>query len=345
MKVLKFVLYTIVGLAALWLLLCLFAKKTYRIERSQEIETPLAVPYGQVRLFKNLPNWSPWQQLDPNMTTSIKGTDGEVGAVYHWAGNDDAGTGTQTIKSITTTRIELDVDYGFGPSPVVFNFEEKGKKTNVTWTMDIHPPFLLRAGGLFTDFNSYIGKDFEVGLQNLKKYCEALVAPKKYRGYEVTEIDFPTTYYAGVRQVVAFSDIQKFYAENFVKAMQEAGKAGAKMEGHPSGFFWTYDTVAMKTDMAAAMPMDRQVKLGNGVQTITATGRKALVVNYLGDYNKMEDAHDAIAEYMAANHLQDVPPAIEEYVTDPAQEPDTAKWLTRVIYFAVPKPDSTEVKK
>jgi effector-binding domain-containing protein len=345
MKALKFVLYAAVGLAALWLILCVFAKKSYRIERSQEIETPLAVPYGQVRLFKNLPNWSPWQQLDPKMTTSIEGSDGEVGAVYRWAGNDKAGKGTQTIKSITTTRLELDVDYGFGPSPVVFDFEEKDDKTNVRWTMDIRPPFLLRAGGLFTDFDAFIGKDFEVGLQNLKKYCETLVAPKKYRGYEVAEIDFPTTYYAGVRQVVLVNDMQQFFADNFAKAAQEAGKAGAKIQGHPCGFFWSYDTVAMKADMAAAMPMDKQVKLGNGVQTITAEGKKALVINYLGDYAKSEDAHWAMAEYLTANRLQEVPPAIEEYVTDPTEEPDTAKWLTRVIYFAVPKPDSTEMRK
>ncbi len=46
-------------------------------------------------------------------------------------------------------------------------------------------------------------------------------------------------------------------------------------------------------------------------------------------------------EYMEEKKLQSIPQVIEEYVTDPVQEPDTAKWLTRIIYFVEPKRDST----
>jgi effector-binding domain-containing protein len=46
----------------------------------------------------------------------------------------------------------------------------------------------------------------------------------------------------------------------------------------------------------------------------------------------------ALDEYMAEKGLQYIPPVVEEYLTDPGQEPDTAKWLTKVIYFVEPKP-------
>jgi hypothetical protein len=50
-------------------------------------------------------------------------------------------------------------------------------------------------------------------------------------------------------------------------------------------------------------------------------------------------------EYMTSNKLRNVPPVIESYLTDPGAEPDTAKWLTKVIYYVEPMPDSTGVRK
>lgn len=336
MKALKYILYTVAGLAVLFLLLALFAKNNYHIERSTEIDAPREIVYEQIRFFKNLPNWSPWQQIDPNMKTSIEGTDGEVGAVYKWSGNKDVGSGTQTFKSLQPNRIDLEVVLdGFSTSPVFFNLSENDKKTSVTWAMDMHVPFPWNAFAMLTDVNAFVGKDYEVGLANLKRYCEAL-APKKYRGYEVKEADQPPTYYAAIRAEVEFQNIPAYFGENFVKAIQESAKAGAEMAGHPCGFFWTFDTVAMKTDMAAAIPLNKQVKTGNNVQVLNLGG-KAAIIEYFGDYALTAEAHSAMDEYLADKKLQYIPPVVEEYVTDPEQEPDTAKWLTRIIYYVAPK--------
>lgn len=345
MKVLKYLLYTVLGLATLFILMGLFAKHNYHIERSMEIDAPREIVFDQVRFFKNAPNWSPWLYLDPNVKTSIEGTDGEAGAVYKWSGNKEIGTGTQTLKSVSPGRIDLDVVFSdFGVSPAYFTFANADKKTTVTWAMDMYVPFPWNAFSMLTDMsNGFVAKDFENGLANLKKYCEAL-APKKYRGFEVLEIESPDTYYATVRQVVEFQNIPQFFTDNFPIAIQESGKAGAKMVGHPSGLFWSYDTVALKTDMAAAIPLDKQVKTGNGVQVV-AVGGKALVIDYLGDFAKTGEAHGAMDDYMAEKKMQYIPPVIEEYVTDPTQEPDTAKWLTRVIYFVTAKLDSVAVEK
>jgi effector-binding domain-containing protein len=336
MKALKYILFTLVGLAALFVLLGLFARNNYHIERSAEIDAPREIVYEQLRFFKHLPNWSPWQQMDPDMKTSIEGTDGEAGAVYKWSGNKKVGSGSQTFKSVQINRIDLEVTLNdFSTSPVYFNLAEKDKKTTVTWAMDMHVPFPWNAFAMLTDVNAFVGKDYEVGLANLKRYCEAL-APKKYRGYEVKEAEQPETHYALVRAEVEFPQIPAFFGENFGKAIAESGKAGAQMSGHPCGFFWTYDTLAMKTDMAAAIPIDKQVKPANGVQTLTLGGRTA-VIEYFGDYALTAEAHNAMDEYLADKKLQYLPPVVEEYVTDPGQEPDTAKWLTRIIYFVAPK--------
>lgn len=37
--------------------------------------------------------------------------------------------------------------------------------------------------------------------------------------------------------------------------------------------------------------------------------------------------------YMRENKLEQLTPVIEEYVTDSGSEPDSTKWLTKVVYF------------
>lgn len=344
MKILKIVLYIVGGLLALWMLLGLFAKKDYHIERVAEIDAPREIVHEQVSFFKNFINWSPWHVYDPNMKTEIRGTDGQPGAVYAWSGNDKVGTGTQTLKSVKPDRVDFEIDFGWTPSPAYFILEEKGKKTQITWAMDMRVAFPWNAFAMLTDVNAFVGKDFDNGLLNIKKVCEQIAHPK-WRGYEVAEAEFPLTYYAGVRQVVTFDSMQKFFEENFSKSIEGATKGGAKMTGPPCGFYWTWDTIAQKTDMAAVIPLDKQVKVGGGVQIFSIGGQQARVIEYFGAYDKIGEAHYAMDDYIAEKKLQFIPPAIEEYVTDPTTEPDTSKWLTKVIYFVAPKADSTTVEK
>ena len=43
-------------------------------------------------------------------------------------------------------------------------------------------------------------------------------------------------------------------------------------------------------------------------------------------------AHEAMDDMMTAKGLHLRFAAVEEYVTDPAQEPDTSKWVTNICY-------------
>ncbi|MEQ1744814.1 MAG: SRPBCC family protein [Saprospiraceae bacterium] len=339
MKILKFLLYLILGLGVLWVALGIFGKKDYHIERSIEIDAPKDVVYDQVRLFENFPAWSPWAPLDPNMKTSIEGTDGTVGAVYKWAGNDKVGVGQETITALAPDRIDIKITFiepFESTSPSYMLFEENDKKTKVTWGFDMHIAFPWNGLAMFTDMDAGVGKDYEKGLGNLKKVCEA-IAHKKYRGYEVAVEEIPQRFYVGVRKTVAFQDMHAFFETTFGKAMEAVQKNGATLSGAPAGLFWKYDEQAGSADMAAAMPVAADGKFGGGMSVFPIGGTKALVISYYGPYEKTGDAHYAMDEYMAEKKLQNVPPVIEEYVTDPGKEPDTSKWLTRVVYFTEPK--------
>ncbi|MBX2891763.1 MAG: SRPBCC family protein [Saprospiraceae bacterium] len=340
MKALKFILYTILGLGGLWMLLGIFAKKEYRIERSTEIDAPRDIVYEQVRLFKNFKNWSPWHVYDPYLKTEIIGTDGEPGALYTWSGNKKVGTGSQKLKSASPERVELEVQFSeWGTSPAYFVLKDNGSTTHVTWTLDMHIPFPWNAFAMLTDVNAFVGRDFADGLKHLKSVCEQIAHPK-FRGYVVVETELPTLHYVGVRSVLDTIDIHTYFASQFPALMDLTTEKKLTAAGMPSGLFWQWGE---QTDVAAAIPVEENAKL-DSVETFSLGG-KALMVDYFGPHFQTMEAHLAIDDYMNAKKLQSRLPVVEEYVTDPMEEPDTTLWLTRIIYFVEPKPDSTAADK
>lgn len=340
MKVLKILLYIALGIIVFFLAAGLFAKKDYRIERSLDIKAPKSIIAEQVTCYKNFPKWSPWQDIDPNIKVSYSENDCQVGSSYAWEGNDNVGTGKITTTAITPDRMEMRVDFlkpWEATSPSFISYVEKDGVTKTTWAFDMHVGFPWNALAMFTDMDAGVGKDYEKGLARLKTLCEELAAHPKYRGYEVAEVDLPTRYYSGIRKTVAFADMGKFFEENMPKAAELTQKAGGTIAGPVAGLFWSYDETTMKSDCAAAVPIPEAKKLGGGVQVFTVAGGKAAVVDYYGPYEKTGDAHYAIDDYLKAKGLESIAPSIEEYITDPMVEKDTAKWLTKIIYLVKPK--------
>ncbi|MCB0527407.1 MAG: SRPBCC family protein [Saprospiraceae bacterium] len=344
MKALKYILFTILGLLAFWMILGLFARHDYRIERTAEIDAPIAIVHEQVANFKNFKNWSPWHVYDPNMNTTIEGTDGAPGAKYSWSGNEKVGKGWQVLKAVTPDRVDFEVQYNeWSTSPASFKLEEIGDRTKVTWTLDMHVPFPWNAFAMLTDVNAFVGKDFDNGLINLGLVCEA-IAHKKYRGYEVMEEDIPERRFIGIRRVVGFEDISGFFADNLPGIMEYFQGENLTPAGPPVGLFWSYDEEAGNSDMAAAIPVEEEKVPDGALEVFTVGGKKALAIDYYGDYAKTAEAHFAMDDCMADMKVRNIPPVIEEYVTDPAAEPDTAKWHTRIIYFIEPVIDSLEIE-
>ncbi len=343
MKILKYLLYTALGLAVLIALLGFFAKKTYHIERSIDIEAPRSMVFEAVSQFKNMEKWSPWTEFDPSMKKTYSGTDGTVGASFTWEGNEDVGSGTQTLQTISPDRIDyrLNISEPFKSDfPVSFLLSGDDKITHVTWTLDPVLPFPINVWAMFTDVDEAMGKDYERGLGNLKKHIDAILHPK-YRGFEIVETKRPLMFYLGKREVVDTADIQPYYATNIAKAMEALQKANLKPFGPPSGLYWTWDTT---TDMAAAIAIEKE-QVFDSLQVFRIDSSQALVINYTGAYGGMAEAHGAMDDYMKKFNLENVPPVMEEYVTAPANEPDTTKWLTRVIYMVKPKTAAAQTKK
>ena len=87
------------------------------------------------------------------------------------------------------------------------------------------------------------------------------------------------------------------------------------------------------TDVAAAFPVKAEVKPPAGISFFTVPASKSLTMDYMGGYGVLYGAHMAFDNYIKANKLEHIAPVLEEYITDPMTQPDSAKWHTRIIYL------------
>ena len=344
MKLLKVLLYIVLGVGGLVAVMGLFARKKYYIERSITIKAPREVVLEQLRFFKNFEKWSPWHNLDPHMATTMEGTDGEPGAVYRWEGKGNVGKGWQQLQSASSDSVVMIVhllDPWESTSHSKFAVEGHDSTTTVKWNFDMHIGFPWNGLAMFTDIQRGVGKDYERGLGNLKKRCEHIVNPT-YNGFKVAESDAPDQYFVGLRDTLAFAQLGTFVGPNHAQLSKTLDSLQRKTIGPWSVLTWVWDEKAKQTDLAVAFPVEEDKKATplSPYNWFNIPASKALTIDFYGPYDSIGNAHKAMDLYMIEKKWRLVPPSIESYITDPAQEPDTLKWLTKVIYRVVPAVDS-----
>jgi effector-binding domain-containing protein len=288
--------------------------------------------------------WGPWQAMDKDQVQRIEGTDGTVGAIWHWEG-DTVGTGSQKILSLEpnkNVRCELHFIEPFESiSTATYDLEPVGDSTRITWGMEGENNFMGKIMGVFMNMDNMIGPDFEKGLANLKALAEeeqaarmAELADRTFGGYVINTVERPEMTYVGRRSKVKFSEMKPFFGASFGAAGAAIGQAGLQMTGAPAGVFFSWDEKAQVADLLAGMPVvatpDMKVT-GMDVHTIPAS--KMLHIAYYGAYEGSGKAHMAMDEMITAKGLTHYGNVIEEYITDPTSEPDTAKWLTNIYYM------------
>ncbi|WP_205503948.1 SRPBCC family protein [Rufibacter psychrotolerans] len=175
MKLMKRILVGAGTLVALLLVAALFVQKEYTVQRQIIINKPKAEVFGYIRHLKNQDHYSTWIMTDPAMKKSYRGTDGTVGFVYAWDGNDQAGQGEQEITHLTEGQ-RLDVEVRFirpfrstAQTPMTTEALSP-TQTKVTWGMRGANPYPFNLMHLFVD--DMLGQDLETSLTTLKTILE-----------------------------------------------------------------------------------------------------------------------------------------------------------------------------
>ncbi|TPI72803.1 SRPBCC family protein [Mesorhizobium sp. B2-8-9] len=147
------------------------------VTRSASIKAPAETIFPLINDFRRWPEWSPFEKLDPGMKRTLSGAESGKGAAYAWEGNSKAGKGRMEItNSVPSSLVSLKLDFEKpfrANNSVDFTLSPSGEGTTVTWAMRGARPFIAKLMGLFMNFDTLIGKDFEAGLGNLKRLAES----------------------------------------------------------------------------------------------------------------------------------------------------------------------------
>jgi hypothetical protein len=178
MNVLKRIIVIIAVILLLPLLIALFTKKEYAVEKEININKPKMEIFNYVKYLKNQDNYSKWAMMDPAMKKSYRGTDGTVGFVSAWESNkEDVGVGEQEIKKIVEgERMDFELRF-FKPfeatDAAYMSLESISEnETKVKWGFNGKMSYPMNLMLLFMDFEEMIGGDLETGLKNLKSVLE-----------------------------------------------------------------------------------------------------------------------------------------------------------------------------
>lgn len=152
------------------------SSNTFRIERRAHIAAAPQAIFPFIDDFHHWALWSPYEGLDPKMKRTYTGAPSGVGAVYHWESAGKAGVGSMQITHSAPSSqlmIKLDFTKPFSAhNTAEFVLTPDGTGTSVLWAMTGPKSFMSRVMGLFINIDKMVGKDFEVGLANLKRLAE-----------------------------------------------------------------------------------------------------------------------------------------------------------------------------
>ncbi len=337
MKILKYLLYFVGVLVLIAIVLGFAGPKSFDVNRTAIIPgTPEQVwPY--VSSLKNMALWSPWAEKDTAMVVEYTGTDGTVGSMSSWSGNSDVGQGSQTIAKLEpTSYAETELKF-LKPWENEFtgyiSLKDTTGGTFMTWGMKGENGFMGRIMGSIMNLDKMMGPDFERGLSKLSALVAAAPKTEATRELKIMPGEYPGGKYLGIRGSMGFDKLPSFYEISYGAIFPALEKAGGKPAGMPAGLYYKWDIEKMTADLAAAVAFTGDIKAPAGMEVINLPAAKSLTIDYMGGYNGIGSAHEAMDVYIRDNKLEQLTPVIEEYVTDPGSEPDSTKWLTKVVYF------------
>ena len=173
---LKTVLLIVVAAIALLLIYAATRPDTFAVERSTTIAAPADQLFPLINDMRQFNRWNPYARKDPAMKVGYSGPVAGPGAVFDFHGNKEVGRGRISITGATapsSVTLQLDMWEPFeGHNTVNFTLVPDGAGTRVTWAMHGPSVFITKLMGIFFNMDQMIGKDFEVGLANLKTLAE-----------------------------------------------------------------------------------------------------------------------------------------------------------------------------
>jgi hypothetical protein len=147
----------------------------FSVTRSITVNASSHLVHGLINDFRKWPQWSPWEDLDPDLQRTYTGPDQGEGARYEWKGNRKAGQGAMVIDGSTSEQVVMTINF-LKPiratNTTRFQITPTDHGTQVTWEMSGEQKGVMSLLGKVYPMDKMIGPDFEKGLARLKAVAE-----------------------------------------------------------------------------------------------------------------------------------------------------------------------------
>lgn len=327
-KVLRFLLILIVILFVGYVVLCIATPAEMDIVKSTTINGSKDVVWNQMVNLENQTNWSPWEEMDPSIESTITGAPGQVGQKSSWT-SKNSGDGEMVISRVAADSMWYDLDFkGQGKATGWVAVEEVEGGVKATNGFHSEPAGFWRRGMIALIGKRFMEMQLARGLEMLKEHVESGKAGPAAPAYVIEEYTFPATTFATIRKTVKFSEMDSFFGPSYQAI---AAAAGGQIRGNSHTITYKWDEANGEADVAAAFPVSGPVKGMAIVDVPESKGYKLVLTGGYSMDNFMK-AHMAIGKHAAEKGLTD-PLPIEEYVVTPEQEPDSNKWVTHIYYL------------
>jgi uncharacterized protein YndB with AHSA1/START domain len=179
LEIIAIIAAVLVIAVAVVLILAANKPPTFSVRRATTVRAPPENIFPLISDFHRWGSWSPYEHKDPAMKRSYSGAESGRGAVYAWDGNKNVGSGRMEILDASAPSkivIKLDFFTPFeGHNTAEFTMlpqDGNSQTTDVTWLMHGPAPLMSKLMQVFINIDNMIGRDFEVGLANLKRLAE-----------------------------------------------------------------------------------------------------------------------------------------------------------------------------
>lgn len=153
--------------------------KNIQIVKTVTIKGTNKEVFDMVKYLNNFPKWSPFLADDPTQKYEVKGTDGTIGAQYHWDGNKGKDLGYQEIVKIEEQKfvgMKCDIQKPFVAKPT-FDYSFTDTENGVVVEQDFKVKSVLIDAFFMWLFGAKASmeKMNQTGLDLLKKAVETKI--------------------------------------------------------------------------------------------------------------------------------------------------------------------------
>jgi len=331
MKILRTLLLILVVLFVIYVIWMFTLPGNYNVSRSVVVKTSPQHAFSYVSDFKNWPDWMAWFEDDTTMEASFGEQTTGVGGNYRWE-SEESGSGAQEFTKVEPPKtLETSIKFEgmmSSESQGYWQFRPTDDgKTSITWGFKGDLPFLMRSFGLIME--SQVGRSFERGLANIKKFLEEKSNPVNV----IQEAEVSSLPYFGQKKAFRISELDSLdYARHYENVARYLGRDMQQVLGQPRAIFHNWQPGEDSTVVEFVIPVQSDKPGNDSIRTGNTYLGPVVMMTFQGPYGKLSYAHDTLIRYINAHNYTIVEAPWETYLSDPAHVTDPNLYQTEVVY-------------